>query len=92
MSLPHFWSMVQRKILRFEQMPRSKQAGRWIHFCMNQLRTLNSYQIFKIKNEKYKSYNGLCPFQGLSNGTTLMQIQSGQTVPLIHDWVHSKIA
>jgi hypothetical protein len=29
-----------------------KQAGGWIHFCMKQLRTLNSYQIFKIKNKK----------------------------------------
>jgi hypothetical protein len=30
--------------------PRSKIAGGWIHFCMKQLKTLNSYQIFKIKN------------------------------------------
>jgi hypothetical protein len=33
----------------------SKQAGGWIHFCMKQLRTLNSYQIFKIKNKKNKN-------------------------------------
>ncbi len=32
--------------------PWSKQAGGWIHFCMKRLRTLNSYQIFKIKNKK----------------------------------------
>jgi hypothetical protein len=44
---------------------------------------LNSFQIFKIKIEKSKTYSGLCPFQGLSNGATLMQIQSGRTVPLI---------
>ncbi len=51
--------------------PWSRQAGGWIHFCKKQLRTLNSYQIFKIK----KTYSGWCSiFQGLSNGTTLMQI------------------
>jgi hypothetical protein len=27
-------------------------AGGWSHFCMKRLRTLNSYQIFKIKNKK----------------------------------------
>ncbi len=30
----------------------SKQAGGWIHFFMKRLRTLNSYQIFKVKNKK----------------------------------------
>ncbi len=35
-----------------------EQAGGWIHFCMKRLRTLNSYQIFKIKNKKYKIYSG----------------------------------
>jgi hypothetical protein len=49
---------------------------------MERLRTLNSYQIFKIKNKKLKTYSGRCPFKGLSNDTTLMQIQSGRTVPL----------
>jgi len=49
---------------------------------MERLRTLNSYQIFKIKNKKLKTYSGSCPFKGLSNDTTLMQIQSGRTVPL----------
>ncbi len=51
-------------------------------FCMERLRTLNSYQIFKIKNKKIKTYSGWCPFKGLSNDTTLLQIQSGRTVPL----------
>ncbi len=37
---------------------------------MKQLRALNSYQIFKIKNKKSKTYSGWFPFQGLSNGTT----------------------
>ncbi len=63
--------------------PWYKQAGGWIHFCMKRLRTLNYYQKFKIKNKKSKTYSGWCSFQGLSNGTTLMQIQSGRTVPLI---------
>jgi hypothetical protein len=36
---------------------------------------MNSYQIFKIK---IKNKN---LFQGLSNATTLIQIQSGRTVP-----------
>jgi hypothetical protein len=43
---------------------------------------LNSYQITKIKNKKLKTCSGWWPFQCLSNGTTLMKIKSGQTVPL----------
>ncbi len=31
---------------------------------------------------KLETYSGWCPFKGLSNDTTLMQIQSGRTVPL----------
>ncbi len=58
---------------------------------MERLRTLNSYQIFKIQNKKCKTYSGGCPFQGLSNDTTLMQIQSGRTVPLIWERIASKI-
>ncbi len=58
--------------------PWTEQAGGLEAFL-----TLNSYQIFKIKNKKLKTYSGWCPFKGLSNDTTLMQIQSGQTVPLI---------
>ncbi len=54
----------------------------WRPFCMERLRTLNSSQIFKIKNKKLKTYSGWCTFKGLSNDTTLMQIQSGRTVPL----------
>ncbi len=62
---------------------RTEQAGGWDHFCMERLRTLNSYKIFKIKNKKIKTYSGWCPFKVLSNDTTLMQIQSDWTVPLI---------
>ncbi len=35
--------------------PWSKQAGSWINLCMKRLRTLNSYQIFNIKNKKFKN-------------------------------------
>jgi hypothetical protein len=49
---------------------------------MKRLRTWKLFQIFSIEIKKSKTYSGLCPFQGLSNGTTLMQIQSGRMVPL----------
>ncbi len=65
--------------------PRSKQAGGWIHFCMKRLRTLNSFQIFKIINKKSKTSSGWCPFKlfkAYPMVTSLMQIQSGRTVPL----------
>jgi hypothetical protein len=41
-----------------------------------------SFKIFKSEIKKLKTYSGLCAFKGLSNDTTLMQIQSGRTVPL----------
>ncbi len=78
-----FWARICRKDCGLSTCkPWSKQVGGWIHFCMNRLRTLNSYQIFKIKNKESKTYISWSPFQGLSNGTTLMQIHSGWTVPL----------
>jgi hypothetical protein len=49
---------------------------------MKQLRTLKSFKIFKSEIKKLKTYSGSCAFKGLSNDTTLMQIQSGRTVPL----------
>ncbi len=42
--------------------PWSKQEGGWIHFCMKQLRTLNSYQILNIKNKKIKIPKRLMSF------------------------------
>ncbi len=33
----------------------ANRAGGWIHFCMKWIITLNSYQIFKIKNENKKA-------------------------------------
>jgi hypothetical protein len=54
----------------------------WIQFCMKRLKTLKSFKIFKSEIKKLKTYIGWCPFKGLSNDTTLMQIQSGRSVPL----------
>ncbi len=54
----------------------------WIQFCMKRLRTLKTFKIFKSEIKNFKTYSGWCAFKGLSNGTTLMQIQSGRTVPL----------
>jgi hypothetical protein len=48
---------------------------------MKRLRTLKFFQIFKTEIKKSKTYSSIC-FLGLSNDTTLMQIQSGRTVPL----------
>ncbi len=41
------------------------------------------WTLIKYSRPKIKTYSGWCPFKGLSNDTTLMQIQSGRTVPLI---------
>jgi hypothetical protein len=58
---------------------------------------LIKYSRSKIKNKKI--YSGWCPIQGLSNGTTLMQIQSGRTIPwlvpgfgaLLNKWLMGKV-
>ncbi len=86
MSLPHFWGTVWRKRSRHEHMQTVNRTSRRIRGLFarsGSKKKLNSYQIFKIKNKKLKTYSGWCPFKGLSNDTTLMQIQSGRTVPLI---------
>jgi hypothetical protein len=49
---------------------------------MKRLRILKSFKIFRSEIKKLKTYSGLCAFKGLFNDTTLMQIQSGRTVPL----------
>ncbi len=61
----------------------------WVQFCMKRLRTLKSFKIFKSEIKKLKTYSGWCPFKGLSIDTTLMQIQSGRTVPLIQDLLNN---
>ncbi len=72
MFLPHFWSMLRQKRSWSEHMQIVIQTIR----RLDSFRTFNFYQIFKIKNQKSKTYSGWYPFQGLSNGTTLMQVQS----------------
>jgi hypothetical protein len=61
------------------------------YFFMKWLRTLKSFQIFKTEIKKSKTYSGWCPFQGQSSGTTLIQIQSGRTVPLKVVWISVQI-
>ncbi len=46
----------------------------------SELWTLFKYSRSKLK--KWKTFSGWRSFQGLSNGTTLMQIQPGRTLPL----------
>ncbi len=60
---------VRQPIGRQDSMQTIEQAGGWIHFCMKQLSTLKSFQIFKSEIKKSKTYSGWCPFQSLSNGT-----------------------
>jgi hypothetical protein len=65
----------------------------WIQFCMKRLRTLKSFKIFKSEIKKLKTNSGgLCAFKGLFNDTTLMQIQSGRTVPLISNRISVKVS
>jgi hypothetical protein len=45
----------------------------------SELCSLFKYSELKLKNQKPNLWDW-CPFQGLSNGTTLMQILSGRTV------------
>ncbi len=52
MSLPHFYGSAEKDCGLSTCKLWSTQAGGWIHFCMKRLQTLNSYQIFKIKNQK----------------------------------------
>ncbi len=71
-----------------------KDCGLWPYNPSQQVGGLDAFlyeaaqnfEVFsKIQDQKIKKskiYSGWCPFPGLSNGTTLMQIQSGRTVPL----------
>jgi hypothetical protein len=43
--------------LRYTYKPLFEQAGGWIYFCMKQLRTLKSFQIFITKIKKNKNYD-----------------------------------
>jgi hypothetical protein len=58
--------------------PNEQEAGFILAWSGSELEV---FQIFKNEIKKSETYSG-CPFQGLSNGTTLMYVQSGRTVPL----------
>ncbi len=45
---------------------------RWIHFCTSGSELWSLFKYSRVKLKKSKCYSGWCPFQGLSNGTTLM--------------------
>ncbi len=83
-SIPHFWSTVRRKRSRFGHMQTVIRTSRRIRglFAWSSSELWSCFRYSELKSKKSKTYSVLCPFQGLFNGTTLMQIQSGQTVPL----------
>jgi hypothetical protein len=60
--------------------PNKQEVGFIFVWSGSELWSLSNYS--KLKYKKSISYSGWCPFQGLSNGITLMQIQSGRSVPL----------
>ncbi len=60
--------------------PNKQEVGFIFAWSGSELWTLIKYSRSKIKNLKYIAVD--VPFKGLSNDTTLMQIQSGRTVPL----------
>ncbi len=84
---PALWSTVWWKRSRVEHMQTVIRTSRRIRglfaWSGSELGSCFKYSALKLK--KSKTYSGWCPFQGLSNGTTLMQIQSGRTVPLRTD-------
>ncbi len=82
MSLLHFWSTVENITVwaHANRDPNKQDIGFIFAWSDSELWTLVKYSRSKLK---IKNYGGPCPFQGLSSGTTLMQIQSGRTVPLM---------
>jgi hypothetical protein len=63
----------------------ANRAGGWIHFWMKRLRTLKSffrYSKVNLKIQKPIAVDVLFKACRLSNGTTLMQIQSSRTKPV----------
>jgi hypothetical protein len=51
-----------------------RKSWRLEAFYLKRLRTVKSFDIFKIKIKKSKTFSGSCPYQGLSDGTTLIRI------------------
>ncbi len=62
--------------------PWTEQAGGLDSILHEAAQDLKSFKIFNNEIKKFKTYSGWCAFKGLSNDTTLMQIQSGRMVPL----------
>ncbi len=83
MYLPHLWSTVWRKRSQLEHMQTVSRTSRRIRglfaWSGSELWSCFNYSTTKIK-KKHIVVDVL--FKGLSNDTTLMQIQSGRTVPL----------
>ncbi len=61
--------------------PNKQEVGFIFALSGSELCSLVKYS--RSKKKKKKKYSGWCPFKVLSNDTTLMQIQSFRTVPLI---------
>jgi hypothetical protein len=86
MSLSHFWIAVQWKRSRFDHMQTVIQTSSMLDLFLHEAAQNFElfYQIFKIKNKKIKKPIVIdVLFKAPPNGTTLMQIPSCQTVPLI---------
>ncbi len=84
MSLPHLWSTVWWKRSRLEHMQTVNRTSRRIGglFAWSGSELWSCFKYSRSKIKKFKTYSSWCPFKGLSNDTTLMQIQSGRTVHL----------
>ncbi len=85
MSLPHLWSTVWRKRSWLEHMQIVNRTSRRIggHLAWSGSELWSCFKYSRSKIKKFKTYSGWCPFNGLSNVTSLMQIQSGRMVPLM---------
>ncbi len=76
---------IQRTIdVRLEHIQTVNCTSRRIggHFAWSGSELWSCFKYSRSKIKKLKTYSGWCPFKGLSNDTTLMQIQSDRTVPL----------
>jgi hypothetical protein len=71
-----FFHQIKVRQLK-EEMTKNVEI-RWI-FVWSSTELFSKIQ---VQNKKTQNFSGLCSFLGLSNGTILMQIQTGRTVPL----------
>jgi hypothetical protein len=82
---PHIWRPAWRNILRFVTIQLVIPTGRRTR-CSFVWSVSELQNFFKTLRPKLKNqiHSGWCPFPGLSNDTTLVQIQSGRTVICLH--------